>query len=154
MIATLTQENEALKSQKAQWEAAQQRLTKLQDDTSNLKTENAGLQIKLDSAQSELKVLEEQLSAFKIQMGQEIVRANQAIETLKKENATLMAAPKIDPDEGLRREFEALKAEYAELKKKCEAQQYELIKARAQTSGLERVNFNYKNQLEELLKKV
>ena len=32
--------------------------------------------------------------------------------------------------------------------------QYELIKARAQSSGLERVSFNYKNQLEDFLKKV
>jgi len=32
--------------------------------------------------------------------------------------------------------------------------QYELVKARAQSSGLERISFNYKNQLEDFLNKV
>jgi hypothetical protein len=32
--------------------------------------------------------------------------------------------------------------------------QYEMIKARAQSSGLERVSFNYKNQLEDFFKRV
>ncbi len=52
---------------------------------------------------------------------------------------SLLSAPKADPDEALRHELESLK--------------YELIKARAQSSGLEKVNLNYKNQLEELVKK-
>ena len=48
--------------------------------------------------------------------------------------------PRGKSDEALRHELESLK--------------YELIKARAQSSGLERVSFNYKNQLEDFFKKV
>jgi len=84
------------------------------------------------------------------------------IETLTKENGSLksqlestnakarlleeeisrakLSASKPGPDEALRHELTSLK--------------YELIKARAQSSGLERVSFNYKNQLADFFKKV
>ena len=87
----------------------------------------------------------------------------------------LLAAPKPEPDGALHQEIETLKAEQIQLRQKYDdlerthqklrelnthlmekndLMQYELIKARAQSSGLERVSFNYKNQLEDFLKKV
>jgi hypothetical protein len=53
----------------------------------------------------------------------------------------------------LKSELEQIKKDHDELKKTSDGLQQDLIQARAQVSGLERVNFNYKNQLEELLKK-
>ena len=46
--------------------------------------------------------------------------------------------------------IETLNKENESLKSKQSDLEYELIKARAQSSGLERVNFNYKNQLESI----
>ena len=68
--------------------------------------------------------LEEELLAVSQKADGESDEAKQTIETLTKEN-------------------ESLKSEKANL-------EYELIKARAQTSALERVSSNYKIQLEEL----
>jgi len=79
---------------------------------------------------------------------------------LKAENVDLKAqlesanAKKSEPDEALRLELESLKSQQIPLQQKCEGLEYELVKARAQSSGLERVNFNYKNQVEDFLKKV
>ncbi len=101
LIETLTKENESLKSQQANLEQAQQKL--------------------LESTNAKARLLEEEMAVVKIQMGEEISRANAMVSELN-------------------REKEALK--------------YELIKARAQSSGLERVSFNYKNQLEDFFKKV
>jgi len=66
----------------------------------------------------------------------------------------LANAKKSEPDEALRHELESLKSQQIPLQQKCEGLEYELVKARAQSSGLERVNFNYKNQVEDFLKKV
>ena len=78
----------------------------------------------------------------------------------KAENSTLKAqlesanAKKSEPDEALGLELESLKSQQIQLQQKCEGLEYELVKARAQSSGLERVNLNYKNQVEDFLKKV
>jgi FtsZ-binding cell division protein ZapB len=66
--------------------------------------------------------LENELLTFSKEADGRSNEAKQTIETLTKEN-------------------ESLKSKQSDL-------EYELIKARAQSSGLERVNFNYKNQLE------
>ena len=129
LIETLTKENESLKSQQADLEQAQQKLIELQGETSNLKTENTGLQTQLGSANAKVRLLEEEIS-----------RANATVSELNQAKEVLLSAPKSGPDEeALRHELESLK--------------YELIKARAQSSGLERVSSNYKNQLEDLLRK-
>jgi chromosome segregation ATPase len=93
-----------------------------------------GLQTQLESTNEKARFLEEEIS-----------RANATVSELNREKEELLSAPKpeplkLDPDEALRHELESLK--------------YELIKAKAQTSGLERVSFNYKNQLEDFFKKV
>jgi chromosome segregation ATPase len=91
------------------------------------------------------------MAAVKIQMGEEISRANAMVSELNREKEALLSAPKAEPDEALRQQLQELNAQLLE---KNESLQYELIKARAQSSGLERVSFNYKNQLEDFLKKV
>jgi hypothetical protein len=151
LIETLTKENEALKIQQANLEQAQQKLVELQGEASSLKIENV------------------------IQMGEEIAKANATVIELNREKEALLSAPHPEADGGLRQELEALKNEQIQLRQKYEdldrthqklrelnthlmekndLLQYEMIKARAQSSGLERVSFNYKNQLEDFLKKV
>ena len=164
LIETLTKENEDLKSQKADLAEAQEKLAELQGETFNLKTENTGLQTQLESANVKVHLLEEQMAAFKIQMGEEISRANATVAEINREKEALLSAPKVEaktePDPALLAELETLKSEHIQLKQKIESLekaneelQYELIKSRAQSSGLERVSFNYKNQLEDFLKK-
>jgi len=175
MIETLTEENESLKRQKVDMDQAQEKLTVLQGEASLLKTENVSLQTQLESTNAKVHFLEEEMAAVKIQMGEEISRANATVAELTREKESFISAPKIEPDQALRQEIEALNARHAELKQKFEdmersqqklhelngdliekneALKYELIKARAQSSGLERVSFNYKNQLEDFFKKV
>jgi len=59
---------------------------------------------------------------------------------LETSNAKVQQPPPSEPDEALRQELETLK--------------YELVKAKAQSSGLERISLNYKNQQEDFLKRV
>ena len=161
MVETLTKENEFLKSQEAYLHEAQQKLEKLQGEASGLKLDNAALQIQLESTNEKVHLLEEQMAAVKAQMGEEITRANALVTELKQEKETLLAAPKPEAELALAQELETLKFELAQLTQKYEALekayqqlQYELIKARAQSSGLERVSFNYKNQLEDFFQKI
>jgi len=175
MIETLTQENESLKSQKADLEQAQQKLVELQQESSKLNTENLNLESQLETTNAKVRLLEEQMTAVKLQMGEEISRANATVTELNREKEALLTAPKPEADQALLQELDALrtgqaqlKQDHAELEKthqklreynahlieKNDVLHYELIKARAQTSGLERVSFNYKNQLEDFLKKV
>jgi len=176
MIGSLTKENEELKSQKVNLEQAQQKLSEMQGETAHLKSENISLQNELETTNAKVHFLEEEMAAIKIQMGEEISRANAIVTELNREKEILLSAPpKEEPHEALLQELEALKIEriqlsqkYADLEiaqqklRELNAQltekngllQYELIKARAQSSGLERVSFNYKNQLEDFFKKV
>jgi chromosome segregation ATPase len=178
MIEDLVEENESLKSQKDNLEQAQQKLTELQGEAVSLQTENAGLQSQLQTTNAQVRLLEEQMTSFKLQMGEEISRANAAVVELTKEKETLSAAvpiPVPEPDAVLHQELEALKIQQAQLRQryddlertheklrelnttlmeKNDLLQYEVVKSRAQSSGLERVSFNYKNQLEDFLKKV
>jgi len=175
LIQTLTKENELLKSRQVDLELAQQKLTEIQGEAANLKSENINLQTQLDSTDAKVRLLEEQMTAVKIQMGEEISRANAVVFEMNREKETLLATYKVDPDEALHGELESLKSEQIQLKQqygdlvekhreltqsnaqlieKNDSLQYELIKAKAQSSGLERVSFNYKNQLEDFFKKV
>ncbi len=175
MIETLTKENESLKSQKANLEQAQQKLIELQNEASGLKTENTGLQVQLESANAKVRFLEEEMATVKIQVGEEVSKANAMVTELNREKEMLLSAGKADPDESLRRELEPLKSEQMQLKQKCEdlertcqslrelnahltekndSLHYEMIKARAQSSGMERVSFNYKNQVEDFFRKI
>lgn len=161
LIETLTIENESLKSRQSELEEAQRKLDDLQGEALGLKSDNAGLQAQLESTNAKVLFLEEQMAAVKAQMGEEITRANAMVSDLKQEKETLLSAPKPEAELQLRQELEALKSDqarltqkYEELEKSYQQLQYELIKARAQSSGLERVSFNYKNQLEDFFKKV
>ena len=161
LIADLTEENESLKANQDELEGAQQKLLALEQEASGLKAENSALQTQLESTNAKVRLLEDQMAAVKVQMGDEIVRANAAMTELDREKETLLSIPKVEPDEVLRQELDALKFELQGLKQKHEdlekenqQLQYELVKARAQSSGLERVSFNYKNQLEDFFKKV
>ena len=177
LIETLTEENEALKNQQARMEEAQQKLNELEGETSNLKTENINLQSQLETTTAQVRLLEEQMTAVKLQMGEEISRANATVSELNREKEALVSAPRAEPatDQAVLQELETLRAEQIQLKQKNEEighkyeelvkkqeklekdneqLQYEMVKARAQSSGLERVSLNYKNQLEDFLKKV
>ena len=94
MIETLTKENESLKSQQADLEQAQQKLIELQGEASGLKTENLNLQTQLESTNAKVHLLEEQMTAVKIQMGEEISRANATVTELTREKEALLSAPK------------------------------------------------------------
>jgi chromosome segregation ATPase len=134
-IEILTKENESFKDQQAKLEQDQQKLV-------------LGLQTQLESTNEKARLLEEEISRANEKarlLEEEISRTNATVSELNREKEELLSAPKpeplkLDPDEALRHELESLK--------------YELIKAKAQTSGLERVSFNYKNQLEDFFKKV
>ncbi|MBF0571912.1 MAG: hypothetical protein HQL12_08605 [Candidatus Omnitrophica bacterium] len=175
LIESLTKENESLKSQQADLAQAKQRLTELEGESANLKVENIDLQTQLGSTNAKVHFLEEEMAAVKIQMGEEISRANAVVSQLNREKESLLSTPKTALDETLGHELEALRSEHIQLKQKCEdlesarqklselnihlkeendLLQYELIKARAQSSGLERVSFNYKNQLEDFFNKI
>lgn len=120
MIETLTEENESLKRQKANLEEAQLKLTELQTEATSLKTDNAGLQTQLDTTNAKVQLLEEQMAAFKLQMGEEISRANATVTELTQEKEALLSAPKPEPDPALRQELDALKADHDQLKQKYE----------------------------------
>jgi len=104
-----------------------------------------------DVYKKRVKELEDELRTITLKAEGQSDETKRLIETLTKENETLksqqanleqalLSVPKPAPDEALRHELESLK--------------YELIKARAQSSGLERLSLNYKNQLEDFFKKV
>jgi predicted nucleic acid-binding Zn-ribbon protein len=157
LITTLTEENQALKSQQANLQQAQQKLDQLESEASGLRTDNANLQVNLEVTNTKVRLLEEEMAAVKVQMGEEIRVANETVTKLTQEKEALLAAPKPEPDEGLQHELETLKIEqiqltqkYAALEKANEDLRQDLIRARAQSSGLERISFNYKNQLESL----
>jgi len=168
LIETLSQENESLKAQQDSLEEAQQKLNEVQAEATSLKTENISLQTRLESTTAQVTLLEDQMAAVKVQMGEEISRANAMVSELNREKEALSAEPQTAPDQALLQEVETLRTEQIQLKEKYEELekkhqqlekdneqlQYELVKARAQSSGLERVSFNYKNQLEDFLKKV
>ena len=75
MIEDLTKENESLKSQQADLIQAQEKLVELQKETDHLQTENTTLQTQLDSSHDKVRLLEEEMAAVKIQMGEEIAQA-------------------------------------------------------------------------------
>ena len=161
LIQSLTLENEPLKAKQDDFQKAQDVLSALQGEASVLKVENLKLESLLESTNAKAKLLEEEMAALKVQMGEEISRANAMVADLTREKEFLLSAPKPVVDESLGQELDALKFDHAQLRQKFEelekenkAMQYELIKARAQSSGLERVSFNYKNQLEDFFKKI
>ena len=175
MIDALRKENESLKNQQASLQQAQTKLEELQGEAEVLKTENISLQTQLGSTHAKIHLLEEELAAVKIQMGEEIAQANETVDQLNQEKEALLALPKPEPDKELRQELDTLKSEYNDLNQKIadlertqeklrelnshlmeknDLLQYELIKARAQSSGLERVSFNYKHQLEDFFNKM
>jgi len=152
-IEGLIHDNEALKIQQAALSQAQQKILELQTQ--------------LDSSTLKARSLEEEMAAVKTQMGEDLVRARAMVSELNLEKAS-----QVDTRS---QELEVLRAEQARLKQNCEdlekteqklremntdltqkvdALQYELVKARAQSTGLERIGFNYKNQLEDFFKRI
>ena len=86
MIEDLTKENESLKSQQVNLEQARQRLIELQGEASGLKTENVNLQTQLEATNANVQLLEGQMAAFKVQMGNELLsRANATVTELTRE---------------------------------------------------------------------
>lgn len=158
LIESLTKENESLKSQQDNYQETQQKLTELQGEASNLKIDNLRLQTQLESSHAKVRLLEEAMADLKIQMGDEISRANGLIAEMKQEKEASLSVPKPDEGPAVRLELEEAHQKLSELNaqltQKNDLLQYELIKARAQSSGLERVSFNYKNQLEDFFKKI
>ncbi len=142
MIERLTKENESLKSQKAFFLQAQEKLIELQADTDRLRAQNADLQTQLDSGLTKSRLLEE-----------EIAQARAAVSqlNLEKESWNLSLKKAEDP---LEKTDEKLPEPDTQLAEKVESLQYELVKARAQSTGLERIGSNYKSQMEDLLKKI
>jgi DNA repair exonuclease SbcCD ATPase subunit len=140
MAETLTKENETLKNQLANLELSQKKLLESQGETSDLKNKNISLLTQQEAANEKASILENEITALKVQMGEESRRANETVAELARAKESLLSAFNQESEESMRKEIESLK--------------YELVKAKAQTSGLERVSFNYKNQLEDFLKKV
>ena len=175
-IEDLTKDNEALKDKQPDLIQAQQKIVELQKETDHLHTENSTLQAQLDSSVVQVRFLEQELATVKAQMGDQIAQANAMVSELNLQKESWVSAAKPDPQaERLNQELEALKQEQIQLKqngealevtnqklreinthltKEIDALQYELIKARAQSTGLERIGFNYKNQLEDFFKKI
>lgn len=96
--------------------------------------------LKAEEQSRETKRLIESTNAKVSLLEEELSRANATVAELNREKEALLSAPKPPVDQALHQELETLK--------------YELVKARAQSSGLERASFNYKNQLEDFLNKL
>jgi len=175
MIEDLTRENENLRIQQANLVQAEQKLAGFKSESEHLQTENIALQTQLDSTVARMRLLEEEMTAVKLQMGEEITKANAAVSELRLEKEALVLSSNKAEDDAIKQELEELKAQQvilkqdfdaleetngklrsdnADLTQKVDALQYELVKARAQSTGLERIGFNYKNQLEDFFKKI
>jgi uncharacterized protein YgiM (DUF1202 family) len=86
---------------------------------------------------------------------QKLTALQQEVTSLKTENANLKT--QLESTNAAMSELKrvgVVEDLHPELEKINEELKYELVKAKAQNSGLERISFNYKNQLEESLKKV
>ena len=158
-IEDLTKDNEALKDKQSDLIQAQQKIVELQKETDHLHTENSTLQAQLDSSVVQVRFLEQELATVKAQMGDQIAQANAMVSELNLQKESWVSAAKPDPQaERLNQELEALKQEQIQLKqngealevtnqklreinthltKEIDALQYELIKARAQSTGLD-----------------
>jgi chromosome segregation ATPase len=166
MIDALNKENEALKIEKEKFLSDHQAaIEHAGEQVSKLREDNTALQGELDGAHSKVRFLEEEVLAVKKQMGEELARVNSIVEELRQKEAEIV--PVEDPQLIALREqnqtllqsnldfqksLQKLKELNDHLIQKTDILQYELTKARAQASGLERVSQNYKTQIEGLLK--
>ncbi len=175
-IDQLKQENEQLKSERnAKEMAAQANLIQAQQTIESMQEQQADLQARLDNSQAEVGKLQDEMLAIKNQVAQQIVQGKSESEQLAVENeglkrsidAAIAEAAKNFQDEinSLKEENQALKnvgqemtianqklKEFnGQLTEKAETLQWELTKARAQTTSLERACENYKNQLQEFM---
>ncbi len=163
VIDVLTKENEALKNEQQKVQKQDGSLEQAQQEVEDLRRDNMVVQDQLQSSQAKLRELQEEMTALRQQMADELAQANAALtalqsvpqpvpvpveelNALKAQNETLQHA-----NEELQLTSQKLKELNTNLMEKSEMLQYELIKNRAQASGLERVSENYKTQVEKLL---
>ncbi len=168
MIDQLKRYNEEIEAQKQAIVAEYE--TKVADagnHLTQLRGENNSLQVQLENSRVKLTTLEDELVAIKNQMAIEINRANTQLEQITKEKEEAItegvnfqiAAMKADHEVLLQANLDLqetnqkLKELNSSLIEKNDILQYEMIKNRAQASGLERMCQNYKVQIEELLNK-
>ncbi len=143
LMEHLRQENESLKSAQARVPALEEKLVEIQGQAGDLQGANSILQNQLDSAEGKVRLLETELVAFKKQMGDELAASNATVARLKLEQESVAK----DPDA-------SLKETNAQLLEQVTSLEYEITKMRAQSSGLVRINENYKEQIETLHKNI
>ncbi len=154
---------------------ANESLVKVQDLVDTMRQEQSGLQSRLSDSQEQVQKLQEEVVVIRQQMSQEIIQGKVESEKLMIENQSLQStrdAAIAEIAKGFQEQISALKEENQKLKdahqeviessknikemnihliEKSEALQWELTKARAQTTSLERACENYKLQLKEVL---
>ncbi len=149
-IENLTKENEQLKSEHStQMITAEANLTKAQESVESMRTEQSNLQNQLSESQTkanqlltENQTLQRSLEAASTEIAKNF---QDQINALKEENQTLKST-----SDDLTIANQQLKDLNAPLVEKSEFLQWELTKARAQMTSLERACENYQHQLQDV----
>lgn len=173
MVDRLTKENEALKAENQaakQQPVSNEELAAAQRQAGQLRQDNDLLQTQLESAQVKLRQLQDEGVAMRKHMEDELRNANETVEQFKREREVFLASRESSTQstQSMAREVEELRAQNATLREeaahlqqanqklkelnaglmeKAQMLQYELVKNRAQASGLEKICENYKMQL-------
>lgn len=172
MIEKLTRENDELKTQKqSSGSLEQEQLATAQKEVDQLRTNNASLQNQLETTETRLKQIEEEIVAIRHKSDVDLAQALASVEQFKSEREAFLSNREQEAVtvQSLNRNIEELKSLNGQIRSELEMAQsdntrlletnkqltdkidmleIELVKNRAQASGLERICENYKAQLE------
>ncbi len=172
LIDKLTKENQDLKIASLQSDNSDQDLVEAQKQTDQLKQDNFLLSNQLEQAHLKVGELEQEAIAIRNQMDDDLKAAHQTIEDLKaeKESIVLNRESSSQSVQSISRELEEARIRLEELQtevvslretndklrvsnenmfNQTQMFQQELLRQRAQVSGLERICENYRIQVEE-----
>lgn len=158
----LSKENELLKLEHGKKEQQlQEQLTLAKEQTDQLQRANSSLQTQLEASEVRLRQVQDEGIALRNQMDDELAQSEAVIAEYKR------TSPKTEESlkeiEELKSQIESLRQEVQDARmttqklkefnqhliEKADTLQYELVKHRAQASGLERICENYRMQLEK-----
>ena len=164
MIDELKSQNETIEEEKRRLQVEHEsKRAEAGEHLTQLRQDNNVLQVQLDGSRAKIAALEDEIVAIKKQMEVEITRANAQLEQVIKEKEEAVtdgvnyqiAALKADHEAlaqanlDMQKTNQKLKEFNSALVEKNDILQYEMIKNRAQASGLERMCENYKAQIEQ-----
>ncbi len=168
MIDQLKKRNEELEEQmRVEHGQLEEKLGEAGEHLTRLRQDKSALQNELDVSRAKIVALEDEVVFNKKQMEVEIARVNKQVEDIGREKDEAVAEAvnfqvanmktELDQAKVMIKELQELnaqlKAAHDPILAKNEVLEYELMKNKAQVSGLERACENYKVQVEELLLK-